>query len=78
MDYYFLYNYWASEVTPTLTSVIEIKIPVLADIYYINLFIYSILHTLTIVFPGMHDVKYLPIFKQQLFNFTFTCREKAN
>ena len=39
-------------------STIEIEIPACADI----MFICSILHILTIVFPDTLNVKYLPIF----------------
>ena len=44
---------WASEASPTLGCSIEIS----RDIY-----IYSILHILTIVFHGTRTVEYQPIF----------------
>ena len=35
--------------------------------YRINIYIYSIPHILTIVFPDMHYVEYLPVFHGKLF-----------
>ena len=51
----FLVSNWASEASPTLGCSIEIS----RDIY---MYIYSILHILTIVFHGTRTVEYQPIF----------------